>query len=87
MDGAESDYHRVHAPVGGKVVGARVMSGQNYALIETMDLEKEANGSEDSSIDGKKKMIRKRRLCYTPNKPGYRFVQGRGLSVLALATR
>ena len=47
---AESDYHRIHAPIGGKVEEARVISGQHYALIETMDLEAEANGSEDSSI-------------------------------------
>ena len=30
---SESDYHRFDAPVGGKVMEARVVSGQNYALI------------------------------------------------------
>ena len=79
---AESDYHRIHAPVGGKVAEARVMSGQHYALIGTMDLETEAKGSEKSSIDGKKKTLRKRRVFYTPNEPGYQFVEGRGLIVL-----
>ena len=78
----ESDYHRIHAPVGGKVVEARVMSGQHYALIEIMDLEIEANGSKDSSRNGQGKTLRKRRVFCTPNEPGYQFVQGRGLVVL-----
>ncbi len=71
---SESDYHRVHAPIGGKVVEARVISGQHYALIETMDLEPATNRS--------KKTLCKRRVFYTPNEPGYQFVQGRGLVVL-----
>lgn len=71
---SESDYHRVHAPIGGRVVEARVMSGQHYALIEIMDVETAANDSE--------KTLRKRRVFYTPNEPGYQFVQGRGLVVL-----
>ena len=71
---SESDYHRVHAPIGGKVVEARVMSGQHYALIEIMDLETATNRSS--------KTLRKRRVFYTPNEPGYQFVQGRGLVVL-----
>ena len=75
---ATSDYHRIHAPVGGKVVEARVMSGQHYAAIETLELEVEQPGS---SIE-KKKMLHKRRVFYTPNDPGYQFVQGRGLVVL-----
>ena len=78
----ESDYHRIHAPVGGKVVEARVMSGQHYALIEVMDLETQTGGSNDCVMDRKKKTLRKRRAFYTPNEPGYQFVQGRGLVVL-----
>ena len=39
---AESDYYRTYASVGGKVVEARVTSGQHYALIETIDLGTEA---------------------------------------------
>lgn len=77
---SESDYHRVHAPVGGKVVEARVMSGQHYALIETMDLETETDAS--NGRDGKKKTLRKRRVFCTPNEPGYQFLQSRGLVVL-----
>lgn len=78
----ESDHHRIHAPVGGKVVEARVMPGQHCALIEIMDLETEANGSKDRSMSGQRKTLRKRRVFCTPNEPGYQFVQGRGLLVL-----
>ena len=78
----ESDYHRIYTPVGGKVMEARIISGQHYALIETMDLETEANGSKDGSTHGQRKTLRKRRLFCTPNEPGYQFVQGRGLVVL-----
>lgn len=77
---SESDYHRVHAPVGGKVIEARVISGQHYALIETMDLETETDAL--NSKDGKKKTLRKRRVFCTPNEPGYQFIQSRGLVVL-----
>ena len=80
----ESDYHRIHAPVGGKVVEARVMPGQHYARIEIMDLETQKNdGFSECFTDRKmKKTLRKRRVFYTPNEPGYQFVQGRGLVVL-----
>ena len=66
---AERDHHRIHAPVGGEVVEARIMSGQHYAPIETMGLGTEAKGSESSSIDGKKKKLLKRRVFNTPNGP------------------
>jgi phosphatidylserine decarboxylase len=79
---AESDYHRTHAPIGGKVVEARVMSGQHYALIEAMDLETDTNDYTTCIKEEKKKTLRKRRVFYTPNEPGYQFVQGRGLIVL-----
>ena len=79
---SESDYHRFHTPVGGKVMEARVVSGQNYALIETMDLETEIDASIGCDMDGRKKILRKRRVFCTPNEPGYQFVQGRGLVVL-----
>ena len=48
---ATSDYHRIHAPVGGKVVEARVMSRQHYALIETLELETEQSISGDIDLD------------------------------------
>lgn len=59
---AENEYHRVHAPIGGKVVEARVISGQHYALIETVDLETEMGDSRASGNEGKKKTLRKRRV-------------------------
>lgn len=81
---ATSDYHRVHAPVGGKVVEARVMSGQHYALIETRELEIEQSGPSELFIE-KKQTLHKRRVFHTPNDPGYHFVQSRGLVVLDTA--
>ena len=79
---ATSDYHRFHAPVGGKVLEARVILGQHYAKIETMDLETEDIGDPESSKITRPKTLSKRRVFYTPNEPGYQFVQGRGLVVL-----
>ena len=81
---ATSDYHRVHAPVGGKVVEARVMPGQHYALIEARELEIEQSGPSELLIE-KKKTLHRRRVFHTPNDPGYHFVQSRGLVVLDTA--
>lgn len=81
---ATSDYHRVHAPVGGKVMEARVMPGQHYALIETRELEIEQPGPSGLSTE-KKKTLHKRRVFQTPNDPGYQFVQSRGILVLDTA--
>ena len=79
---ATSDYHRIHTPVGGRVVETRIMSGQHYALIETMELEAEQPEPVQNGVKEKKKTLQKRRIFYTPNDPGYQFVQGRGLVVL-----
>ena len=79
---SESDYHRFHAPVGGKVVEARVVSGQHYALIDTMDIETEMDAPKGGDMDVRKKILRKRRVFCTPNEPGYQFVQRRGLVIL-----
>lgn len=49
-----------NAPVGGKVVEARVMSGQHSALIETVELE---TGNNDT--DGKQQILHKCRVLYT----------------------
>ena len=82
----ESNYHRIYAPIGGKVVEARVISGQHYALIETMNLETEANGSKVCSMNWKKKKLRKRRVFYIPNEAGYQFVQRLKLVVFETKT-
>jgi len=79
---ATSDYHRYHAPVGGRVLEARVMSGQHHAQIETLEMDTGQPGPMEDSIDGKPKTLSKRRVFCTPNDPGYQFVQGRGLIVL-----
>ena len=47
-----------------------------------MDLETETDASIGCDVDGKKKILRKRRVFCTPNEPGYQFVQGRELVVL-----
>ena len=51
-----------------------------------MDLETEANGFKDSSMNGNSKTLRQRRVFYTPNEAGYQFVQGRVLVVLETKT-
>lgn len=75
---ATSDYHRIHAPVGGKVLEARTMSGQHYALIETREVPVESNTSNGLVSGEKKTTLVKRRIFMTPNEPGYQFVQTRG---------
>ncbi|KAL3442979.1 phosphatidylserine decarboxylase-domain-containing protein [Aspergillus insuetus] len=60
------DYHRVHAPVAGKVVEARIIPGQNYMLVEADAARREDGVSE---------------LCI-PNETGYQFYQSRGLVIL-----
>ncbi|KAL2788015.1 phosphatidylserine decarboxylase-domain-containing protein [Aspergillus keveii] len=60
------DYHRVHAPVAGKVLEARIILGQNYMLVEA-DSTRGQNGVTE--------------LCI-PNDTGYQFCQSRGLIVL-----
>jgi phosphatidylserine decarboxylase precursor len=60
------DYHRVHTPVAGKVLEARIIPGQNYMLVEA-----DATRSEDGV----------RELCI-PNETGYQFCQSRGLVIL-----
>ena len=79
---SESDYHRFHAPVGGKVVEARVVSGQHYALIDTVDLEIGMDAPKGGDMDGKERILGKRRVFFSPNEPGYQFVQRRGLVIL-----
>ncbi len=67
-----TDYHRQHAPVGGKVVEARVIHGQVY-------LEVEANTADEHS--GKHNLKLKRNYD-SFDTAGYQFGQSRGLIVL-----
>ena len=78
---ATSDYHRIHAPVDGKVVNARIISAQHYALIESKEAKTDGTSLGDCNIDGKR-TLRERRVFCTPNEPGYQFVQVRGLVLL-----
>lgn len=66
------DYHRQHAPVGGKVVESRVIQGQVYQKVE-------ASASENGS---KTKSLKLKRTYDSFNDLGYQFAQTRGLIVL-----
>lgn len=70
-----SDYHRIHAPVGGTVVEARVISGQIYVEVTTIPID-------DDAVSGEAKRLRTARTFAVPNTPGYQFVQRRGLIML-----
>ncbi|WP_343748235.1 phosphatidylserine decarboxylase [Fluviicola sp.] len=65
-----ADYHRQHAPVGGKVLEARVIPGQVYLEVEAVP---DGNGQNK---------ICPRRTFDAPDNAGYQFAQARGLIVL-----
>lgn len=65
-----ADYHRQHAPVGGKVLEARVVPGQVYLEVEAVPDEK-----------GGHHIVSKRGFD-APDNAGYQFAQARGLIVL-----
>ena len=65
-----ADYHRQHAPVGGKVLEARVIPGQVYLEVEAVP-------------DGKGgHHIKPKRSFDAPDTAGYQFAQARGLIIL-----
>ena len=65
------DYHRQHAPVGGKVLEATVIQGQVF--LETKVT------TDDDSGQG---FLQAHRDVDAPDNPGYQFLQTRGLIVL-----
>jgi phosphatidylserine decarboxylase len=65
-----ADYHRQHAPVGGKVLEARVVPGQVYLEVEALP-----DGKGGHNIVSK-------RGFDAPDNAGYQFAQARGLIVL-----
>lgn len=68
-----SDYHRQHAPVGGRVLEARDIMGVTYLQVEAVpDPETGRN-----KLDGKR--VSK---FDAPDDPGYEFMQNRGLVVI-----
>ena len=60
------DYHRVHTPVAGKVVEARVLQGSNYMKVA-------------APVDNEKK---DKILLRVVNETGYHFSQTRGLIII-----
>jgi len=67
-----TDYHRQHAPVGGKVLEARVIQGQVYLEVEAVPA---IDHAEHHELKFKKKYD-------SLDTPGYQFAQTRGLIVL-----
>jgi phosphatidylserine decarboxylase len=67
-----TDYHRQHAPVGGKVLEARVIQGQVYLEVEA---------TPEAAEPGKHHLKLKRNYD-SFDTPGYQFAQTRGLFVL-----
>ncbi len=67
-----TDYHRQHAPVGGKVVEARNIQGTAYLEVVADPI---------PGQEGKNKLTMKRNFD-APDNPGYEFMQARGLIVI-----
>ena len=67
-----TDYHRQHAPVGGKVLEARVIQGQVYQEVE-------ANVSQE---DPERHSLKLKRVYDSFDIAGYQFAQTRGLIML-----
>lgn len=67
-----TDYHRQHAPIGGKVLEARVIQGQVYLEVESK------KADEYSS----KHQLKLKRNYDDSDNLGYQFAQSRGLIVL-----
>lgn len=70
-----TDYHRQHAPVGGKVLEARVIQGQVYLEVEATVID---------NTEGKHTLKLKRNFD-SLDTPGYQFAQSRGLIILDTA--
>lgn len=68
-----TDYHRQNAPVGGKVLEARVIPGQVYLEVQAAPIKDDAEGN--CSLVGMRKFD-------APDNAGYQFAQARGLVVL-----
>lgn len=67
-----TDYHREHAPVGGKVLEARVIPGTVYLQVI----------AQECCANPGKKHIAMKRTFDAPDDPGYEFMQARGLVVI-----
>ncbi|MGP8215249.1 MAG: phosphatidylserine decarboxylase [Bacteroidia bacterium] len=67
-----TDYHRQHAPVGGRVLEARVIQGQVYLEVEAIPVD--SNSGRHS--------LKLKRTFDSLDTAGYQFAQTRGLIVL-----
>ncbi|KAI9056970.1 hypothetical protein FKP32DRAFT_1381583 [Trametes sanguinea] len=65
-----TDYHRIHAPVAGEVLEARVIEGLCYLQVEAVPDNK-----------GRNRVGIRRRLL-APDQPGFQFLQTRGLVLI-----
>jgi phosphatidylserine decarboxylase len=77
-----ADYHRQHAPVGGKVLEARVIPGQVYLEVEAIEI---TPGSGVHHIQPKRRYDfpdHPKSKYDAPDTAGYQFAQARGLIVL-----
>ncbi|OYU94583.1 MAG: phosphatidylserine decarboxylase [Bacteroidetes bacterium B1(2017)] len=66
------DYHRQHAPLGGKVVESRVIQGQVYLDVKVKAQEK----------NSKTNILEAKRVYEDIDATGYQFAQSRGLIVI-----
>lgn len=67
-----TDYHRQHAPVGGKVIEARVIHGQVYLEVEAVPV------NDESTVHN----LKVKRHYDSLDVAGYQFAQTRGLIIL-----
>ncbi|KAH9897859.1 phosphatidylserine decarboxylase-domain-containing protein [Cubamyces lactineus] len=65
-----TDYHRIHAPIAGEVVEARVIQGLCYLQVEAVP-----------DVKGRNRIGIRRRLL-APDQPGFQFLQTRGLVLI-----
>lgn len=73
------DYHRLHAPVAGKVLEARFIPGQVYLQV---GLKKQNDSDPEAPSDSLANAIIPERYLDADDPTGYQFVQCRGLLVL-----
>ncbi|KAL9118488.1 MAG: hypothetical protein Q9187_004970 [Circinaria calcarea] len=78
------DYHRQHAPVGGKVLEARVVPGDVYLEVNIVDGPPREDGASKKLVAARS-MDGAMRQFDAPDTAGYQFAQARGLVVLETA--
>lgn len=73
------DYHRQHAPVGGKIIEARFIAAQVYLKVTLDELDPAEREAMDPSIA---RAVFPHRYLDAADETGYQFVQCRGLFVI-----